>query len=342
MKAIALFALFTSLGTAACIQGRSHQRDDRLYREIARQERWATDALAGRATAEDLTRIRQGDSQLAGLGRKQLKKLTTAADRSTWIREAVAEAVREDGDDPRLAADFERAGRSRNDAYVAADELALALAETRNGVSLAELRAGLESYQRARASDARLARDLAKTSLAKVGAAPMPVPKPFIAAAARVAFANPDEKLAGFAPEDVTQIRAAVAELEKNPPQPAAAATPLGPTGAALAAGPKDGAQAAGPTEVAPPPPAAAGSPERSPMVAPAQAATLTVGNDAQKLIARRGAPKSFATRGDGLFALRYEELRPCGVDSCATEVDYLFDASGTLVRDEAAPRKVP
>jgi hypothetical protein len=318
------------LGTTACIQGRSHQRDDRLYREIARQERWATDALAGRATADDLARIRQGDAQLASLGRKQLKKLTTAADRNTWIREAVAEGVREDGDDPRLAADYERAGRSRNDAYLAADELALALAETHNGVSLAELRAGLESYHRARASDARLARDLTKTSLAKVGAAPLPVPKPFIAAAARVAFTNPDEKLAGFAPEDVTEVRAAVAGLEKNPPQPAAvAANPVG-------------AQAAGPNEAAPPAPAAAASPERSPMVTPAQATTLTVGNDAQKLIAKRGAPKSFATRGDGLFALRYEELRPCGVDSCATEVDYLFDASGTLVRDEAAPRKGP
>jgi hypothetical protein len=66
----------------------------------------------------------------------------------------------------------------------------------------------------------------------------------------------------------------------------------------------------------------------------------MKVAGDAKKLLARRGPPASILLRPDGLFALRYSEKRPCGVDECDSTVDYLFDASGRLVRDEVISQK--
>ena len=78
----------------------------------------------------------------------------------------------------------------------------------------------------------------------------------------------------------------------------------------------------------APPPPSNA---------APAQ---LSVVGDAKKLIDKRGTPKAILTREGGLFALRYDEERPCGIDRCESTVDYVFDSSGKLVRDEVVSQK--
>jgi hypothetical protein len=66
----------------------------------------------------------------------------------------------------------------------------------------------------------------------------------------------------------------------------------------------------------------------------------MKVAGDAKKLLAKRGPPASILLRPDGLFALRYAEKRPCGVDECDSTVDYLFDASGRLVRDEVITQK--
>ena len=371
-----------------CLAERSHERDPRLSSEITRQERWAQDAIAGRATAEDLERIRAGDPGTVDLGRKQLRKLTSSVDRGTWIRDAAVESLRDDGDDPGLVADFEKAGQTRNEALQAADELAQALAETRGGVTLPDLRKALESLKRARDGEAKLARELgaaaqapvrapdagttathapdagttaakapaagtapakapaaatgpaaraAVSPLARLSTVALPMPRPFIAATARYLYAHPEEKLSGFAADDATEIRAQLAELEAHPP----AARPSRPAEAraeTAAASAPDAGQPAAPSNaqsVTAAAAAAAASSEPS-----REGVTFTVGKDAQKLIARRGPPRSFATRPDGLFSLHYQETRGCGAESCLSDVEYLFDATGRLVREEATPKR--
>ncbi len=356
-----LIPLIACMGLGlGCLAERSRERDPRLAAEITRQERWAQDSVAGRATPEDLEKIRAGDQQTVNLGRKQLRKLISSVDRGTWIREATVESLRDDGDDPALVADFEKAGQTRAEALQAADELAQALAETRDGVTLADLRKALESLRRARDGEAKLAKELGAAAalkdsagkppaagkaapaspLAKLSTVALPVPRPFIAATARYLFAHPEEKLTGFAADDAAEIRAQLADLELHPPPamtPARSSESRVETGAPSAGTGGPAAQAAGA-------PAETGAGRAPPLVAdpePPRASTaLTIAKDAQKLIARRGPPKSFATRADGLFALRYQETRSCGVDSCLSDVDYLFDASGTLVREEATPRR--
>ena len=363
-----------------CLTGRGHERDPRLSSEISRQERWAQDSVAGRATPEDLEKIRSGDQETVNLGRKQLRKLIASVDRGTWIRDAVVESLRDDGDDPALAADFEKAGQTRTEALQAADDLALALAETRGGLALADLRKAHESLHHARDGENRLARTLGAaatarpaqgspaaagkasvSSLAKLSTIALPVPKPFIAATARYLYAHPDEKLTGFAADDAAEIRAHLADLENHPPEgkPSRSTQSQGETGAPPAGVPGSAAGTGSPTgpgaestwdaDPAPgtSPAAGAGTSARG-GAAPTDgsrehaggASTMTIANDAQKLIARRGPPRSFATRPDGLFALRYEEKRSCAGDNCVSDVDYLFDASGKLVREESTPRR--
>ena len=385
-----------------CLAERAHERDVRMLKEVEKQERWAQDAVSARPPSEELARIRSGDPESLRSGRKALRRLVGAVDRGTWIRDAAVESLRDDGDDPALAADFERAGRTRNDALQAADELAAALAEARDGVKLADLRAGLEAYRRARDAETRLAKELALAgpgkapepakpapakadparaapgkavegaALSRLATVALPTPKPFVGAIARFLWAHPQEKLSGFAAEDATEIRAHLAELENHPPEPAASAeaSTSGPApepghenasplpGATADGGAPDSASTRGAAPEAPSASAAPGATSASaaPGAASANAApgaksgsaaaraaagaTLTIANDAARLLAKRGAPRSFATREGGLFALRYEEQRPCGVDTCPMEVDYLFDAQGKLVRDEATPAR--
>ena len=61
----------------------------------------------------------------------------------------------------------------------------------------------------------------------------------------------------------------------------------------------------------------------------------MNVSADLKKILSRRGPPLTIGQRRDGLTALRYREMRPCGIDRCAVNVDYLFDANGRLVRSE-------
>ncbi len=378
--------LLPLLACISCLAERSHERDPRLATEITRQERWAQDSVGGRATPEDLEKIRSGDQETVNLGRKQLRKLTSSVDRGTWIREAAVESLREDGDEPALVDDFEKAGQTRTEALQAADDLALALSETRGGVTLPDLRKALESSRRARNSEAKLAKELGAASqpiargdvpnnpgktpaaatapagkalavnpLAKLSTVALPVPKPFIAATARYLFEHPDEKLTGFAGDDATEIRAQLADLTAHPPPaikpsrssesrvetaaPPDAGSASSPAGEAAAASsvPTDAEMGEDESRASPGLGLSDSEPRRE---RAGTSAMLTIAKDAQKLVARRGPPRSFATRADGLFALRYQETRSCGVDRCVSDVDYLFDASGKLVREEATPKR--
>src|SRR4051812_21019568 len=112
-----------------CLVGRpAPERDDRLLQEIARQETWGQQALDKKPAPADLDRIRGSDYQAVGKARRQLSRLIAAAERGTWAREACVEALKDD-DEPRLLADFDRAGRIRSEAFSAADDLAEALAQ---------------------------------------------------------------------------------------------------------------------------------------------------------------------------------------------------------------------
>jgi hypothetical protein len=146
--------------------------------------------------------------------------------------------------------------------------------------------------------------------------ASIPVPRPFIEATAAFLVGHPGQENAldswpSQLAEERAQVRTALAERESGQPP---SGTP-GP-GDSLEGG--DGEHAG-----------SMGDWSRE----------LKVNGDARKLLAGRGPPVSILLRPDGLFALRYQEKRPCGVEQCDSTVDYLFDASGKLVRDEVRPR---
>src|SRR2546426_4642835 len=300
--------LFTALLLAAgCIHG-SPRPDDGMLRTISQQERWAQDALAGRPSRAQLDAIRGSDYQAVGRGRGELKRLLQAVDRGTWLRNTTAELMVDDAD-PRLAATFDRAGRLRSEALQAADELAAALAEAKGGLTIGDLKPGFDAVRKAQASEDRIARLPPRAGGQRLFPSPLPLPRPFIAPAARLVSANPEltRELDRLHPDDAAQVRARVADVDrgreeqKRTEAPAAVAAPVLPA----------------PEE--PPPPADGREAE-------APSPTLTIANDAAALLARR-TPKSITLREDGLFELSY----PNG--------DYLVDPNGKLVRKEA-PQK--
>ena len=271
--------------------------DDRVMRQISQQERWAQQALDGRPTPDTLERIRGGDPASVGPGRKELKKLIQAIDRGTWVRDTAAELLREDGD-PGLAVDFDRGGRLRADAIQAADALASALAEG-GSLTVAELRPGFDALRKAQASEDALLKQPVRGM--KLAQAPLPTPRPFLDAAAKVAAADAEaarQLQAQLPPEQATQLRARVADAEREleekkraqPPPPAVAPAPDG------------------------------GMPPETEAQAPSN--TLNVANDAAALIGKK-APKSITLREDGLFELSYDDG------------NYLVDPDGKLIRKE-------
>src|ERR1041384_8046386 len=160
MRRIVFAALAIAAGGCIVTGGRPMERDtrdDRLSRQLQQQERWAQQALEARPTQEQLDRIRAGDQAAVNAGRKELGRLLQAIDRGTWIRDAAAEMIREDGE-PTLTQDFDRGGRIRHDAIQAADELASALADTRGGLDSSTLQRALAALQKAQASEDALAR----------------------------------------------------------------------------------------------------------------------------------------------------------------------------------------
>jgi len=300
-----LFAL--ALFGSGCIAGSAAvQRDDRVLRELTRQERWAQQAIDARPTRDQLDSIRGSDYGSVGAARKEFQKLITAVDRGTWIRETAAEMLREDHD-PQLAQEFDRGGRLRIEAVQAADELADALADARGGLTVADLKPAFEALRKAQASEDRLAKQAGPLKLAP---SPVPVPRPFVEAAAKLVDTNPEsaKELDRLPPEDQTKIRAKLADLDRSkeeqkraaPPVPVIENTP----------------------DAAPPPPS------EPPKEAEAPSTTLKIAGDAASLIARK-APRSITLREDGLFALSYQDA------------DYLVDPEGKLVRKES-PENIP
>jgi hypothetical protein len=290
-----------------CIHGSSAaQRDSGTVRAIAQQERWAQDAVARRPSRNELETIRNSDYAAVGRGRGELKRLLQAIDRGTWIRNTSAELLADDPD-PQLAATFDRSARLRADAIQAADELALALAEAKGGLTVGDLRPGLEGVRKAQASEERISRLPARAMGQRLASVALPVPRPFLAAGARLVSANPElaRELDRLPPEDAAQIRARLADVNREKEElkraePAAAAPAVPP---------------------ALPPAAEAAPPE--PREAEAPSPTLTIANDAATLLAKR-TPRAITLREDGLFELSYDDA------------DYVVDPQGKLVRKEA------
>src|SRR5256885_13244194 len=96
---------------SACITGPSatHERDQRLVREIAQQQRWTGEAVAGRPAAEELDAVRAGDADAGSDARKRLRRLLMAVDRTAWIPEAGVPAPRQ-GPGDAIAQDEAAAG----------------------------------------------------------------------------------------------------------------------------------------------------------------------------------------------------------------------------------------
>src|SRR4051812_49456390 len=82
---------------SACITGTqpAQQKDQKLAREIAQQQRWTGEAVAGRPAAEELDAVRSGDADAVSDARKRFRRLLMAVDRTVWIREAEIRAIRD-------------------------------------------------------------------------------------------------------------------------------------------------------------------------------------------------------------------------------------------------------
>lgn len=332
--AVALVALLSG-----CLAGSrpviERGRDDRLLQQISDQQRWAREAVQSRAEKDELDAARGDDADAVTDLRKRFRKLTAAVERTTWVREAVVLEFEQGAfDEGGLASDFEQAAQLREEAIGAGDEIAQALAASKvaKSIQLSELRSAMLGVHRAQEVEQRLAKIIGKaadtslgkatpdggpaaqpSALARLQTVTLPVPRPFVAAAAKLIALHPDEGkgLAGFGPKlaaEATQIRAELADLENKPPEPE-------------------------PAPVAPPPPAAAAPPA-------AETPIFTIAGEAKKLVQLRGLPGAIVPRGDGLLALRYQELRPCSTGKCPTLVDYLFDAQGKLLREEVVEKK--
>jgi len=326
---------------------RAPDRSQETLREIDRQRRWTADALAARPPADELEAVRDGDADAISDTRKRLRRLLTAVERTTWIRETVPEVLRGSANPDPLVAAFDGAGRDRNEALAAADATARSLAgsRSRNAISLEELKRALQAARAALESEQRLAANLGRAArtgpgqdpLQRLATVPMPPQPPFVDATGRYLAAHPGEDRAmdSWPPqlaEERSAIRAAAANLPLPEPEPADGG--MGEPAAGMddqeaepiipgpdAGMPDAGAVAAADAGKAAGPGGAGGA--------------VQVSGDLKRLLSRRGPPLSIAQRSDGLTAFRYREERPCGVDRCTVTVDYLFDSQGRLMRSE-------
>jgi hypothetical protein len=300
---------------AGCIHGAPRQ-DDRAIRAIGQQESWAQQAISTRPSRAELDAVRSGDFNAVGRARTAFRRLVQAIDRGTWIRNTASQLMVDDPD-PRLAASFDRAGRLRFEAIQAADELSSALAEAKGGLSIGDLQPGFEAIRKAQASEDRIVRLPPRPGGLRLAPAPLPVPRPFIASAARLVSANPEltRELDRLPPSDAAQIRARLADVDRSKEEQQRSGT----TAAAAAAAAAPPAAATGPGMDDVPAPA-------EPKEAEAPSPTLTIANDAAALLAKR-TPRSITLREDGLFELSYDDA------------EYLVDPRGKLVRKEAKER---
>ena len=340
--------LLAAAGLAACLvesqpsrlmeTNPGPDRNQETVAEIERQQRWTGEALAGKPSAEELQAVREGDADAVSDTRKRFRRLLTAVERTTWIRETVAEVLRGATNPDRLVASFDAAGRDRYDALGATDETARALAESRlrNALSLDDLKRALQAARKAKESEQKLAAELGRRApppdggadpLQRLATVPMPPQPPFIDAAARWLAAHPGEDRALDAwpqqlAQERTQIRAALADLHLPQPEAGRTAEPPAEADRGEVITGLDGGIAA-----------AEGGP--APDAGRVLQGGVEVTGDLKKLLAKRGAPLTIAPRAGGLYAFRYREQRPCGVETCNVTVDYVFDAHGRLVRDE-------
>ncbi|HEX9576414.1 MAG TPA: hypothetical protein VF993_01595, partial [Myxococcales bacterium] len=112
----------------------------------------------------------------------------------------------------------------------------------------------------------------------KLAASPLPQPRPFLDAAAKIVHAHAEmaKELDRLAPDDAAKIRAKMAELDLQKEESKPAAAPASP--------PPPDSEAQGPSD------------------------TLSISNDAAALIAKKGPPRSITWRADGLFNLHWDD----------------------------------
>jgi len=339
--------------TAESVPPSVPDRSRQVFEDIQRQQRWTRDALAARPPPDELRDVRDGDAEAISDTRKRFKRLVTAIERTTWIRETVPRALRNGGDPDRLVAAFDQAARDRNEVFAAADATARALAESRarNAISLEELRRALQETHRARQGEQKLAANLGREPASQANApadplqrlrtVPMPPEPPFIAATARFVSAHPAEGRAldswpSQLAQERAQVRAAVSQLHAGSAD--AGVDDLGPgeDDQTLGLDDEPGGGSGMDAGMAGAPDRAGGGPAgEDGTAAQGGTAAVQVSGDLKRLLARRGPPLQFSQRPDGLTAVRYKEQRPCGVDQCTVTVDYLFNSSGRLVRSE-------
>ena len=245
----------------------------RVMRQVMRQDLWAQQALNSRPTPAQLEQLRSGrDAASMTRARKELTNLFQAIDRATWIRDTTSELMREDGD-PRLAQEFDRAGRLRADALRAAGETADALIDGGAGLTAGDLRPGYDSVRKAQASEEKIARTPVGPTYPRLAPSPLPMPSPLDRASAKLGGSGAPPAVAALPPligNDGVKMRANAADLERQ----------------------KEEQQ----RDLAPPdmgPPVEAAAPQT----------TLTIANDALDIITRK-RPRSITLREDGLFAL--------------------------------------
>ena len=360
----ALLPCLAAAALSGCLLPGPHSRDQhRTLDQIRQEHRWAADQVGRRTPAEDLARVRAGEPKPSRDARRRLVRLTDALDRITWMREATPRGLWASADDrpdiDELAFRFERAARLRQAALAEADELAEALAASPapNALSFAELRKSLAALHAAEQAEDRTSAALAsltakepslRSAVQRFAPLPPPSPRPFVGAAAAYLRLHPSERgeldrLPKESADDARKIRAL---LDEKGPPPAAlqAEVPKEPQPVAPGAvAPKDAkgavraragqAHADASAEAQQHPVGAAGPSATAPV--------LALQGDAKQMLTTRGLPLAISTR-DGLLALRYEEPRPCAAGSCATLIDYLFNGSGGLVREETAGPAAP
>ena len=326
--------------------GAAPDRSQETLREIDRQRRWAADALAAHPQGDELDAVRDGNKNAIADTRKRFRRLLTAVERATWIREAVPEVLRGSAEPDRLLAAFDAAGRDRNEALSAADATARALATSRGGnaISLEELRRGLQISRVARESEQKLSGNLGRAArqgalgepLQRLTTVPMPPQPPFVEATARYLAAHPgqDRAMDSWPPqlaEERSEIRAAAADLQM--PQPESADAGMGEPAAGM--DDDEGEPIIPGLDVGTPDGGAVAAADGGTPAAGESASPVQVSGDLRRLLTRRGPPLLIAQRPGGLTAFRYREERPCGVDRCTVSVDYLFDSAGRLMRSE-------
>jgi hypothetical protein len=261
-------------GGSVVVHGNPDGGDDRVMRQVMKQDLWAKQALDSRPTPQQLDTIRAGkDRGSMDRARGELTKLFQAVDRATWIRDTTAELMREDGD-PRLAQEFDRAGHLRTDSLRAAGDLADALIDGGAGLSMADLRPGFDAVRKAQASEDRIARTPIGPNYPRLAPAALPIPSPLDRAVAKLNGGGqpPIAALPPIPGNDATRLHANAADLERQKEE-------------------QQRADAAPPLDIGPPTEAA--GPQT----------TLTIANDALDIITRK-RPRSITLREDGLFDL--------------------------------------